>query len=260
MKIGLSTLLFGGYDRDVAVQEAHRAGYDGLELCAIPRMGDHVHPGMCDCVYDGIRYTLEKSGLVLDAVGCSGGGPGTARFEGLMETAAKVGAPYCTTGSGGLAEDEDAWKVLMGQMSAAVAVCERTQVKLSIKPHVRASVYNIDSARRFVEELDSEWIGLNIDNTHLQRSGDDPVRAVKELKDWIFTARIRDFKSDDLGIGPVENQIPGKGQADVRGYWDALAEHTKLDIVSVEMVGAKEFELDEVVRVITETIGALRAY
>ena len=259
MRIGLSTLLFGGFDRDVAIHETHKAGYDGVELCAIPGMGEHFSPGLCDCIYEGIKCTLSAAGLCLEAVGCSGG-LGSDRFEGLMEAAGKMGAPYLTTGSGGKMDSEETWVEAMATMRAALPVCERTGVKLSIKPHVGAAVYNIESSKRFMQEMDTEWIGLNLDNTHLVRHGDDPAQAVAQLKDWIFTARIRDFESDGMGIGPVENQIPGKGQTDVKAYWDALQQVDGLDIVTVEMVGSKDFELPEVVRVITETIEALKSY
>ncbi len=260
MKIGLSTLLFGGLDRDIAIHEASNAGYDGLELCSIPGMVEHFHPNMCDCIYEGIKMTLEKSGLLLESVGCSGAGPGTERFEGLMEAAADLGAKYFTVSTGGEADDEDAWATMMATMRSAIPVCERTGVKLSVMPHVRASVYSIASARRFMEEIDSEWLGLNLDNTHLERVGDCPVDAVKELREWIFTGRIRDFRSNDLGIGLTENQVPGKGQANVKGYWEALREYTDLEIVMVEIVGRRGLARSAIADIITETISVLKSY
>lgn len=259
MKIGLSTLLFGGFDRDIALNEADKAGYDGVELVAIPGMGEHFHPGLADWVYDGITYTLDKAGLILESVGC-GAAFGTERFQQLIEATAKMGAPYLTTSSGGEMDNEESWAERMAIIKEQIPLCESTGVKLSFKPHVRAAVHNIASAKRFMVEVGSEWIGLNIDNTHLARHGDDPAVAAKELRDWIFTARIRDFESDDFGIGPVENQIPGKGSSNVQAYWEALNEHTGLEIVTVEMVGAKDFELAEVVRVVTETIETLKSY
>lgn len=260
MKIGLSTLLFGGFDRDIALHHTRQAGYDGVELCAIPGMGEHFHLGLDEFIYEGIIETLDEGDLLLESVGASGGGPSTDRFHGLMQAAALLEAEFITTGSGGEMDNPDSWDATLKLFKDAVPVCEETGVRLSVKPHVRAAVYNIATARRFMEELDTPYIGLNLDNTHLQRHGDDPIEAVRELNEWIFTARIRDYKSEDFGIGPVENQIPGKGIADVKGYWDALGEHTDLDIVTVEMVGAKDFELDEVVRVVTETIEVLRSY
>jgi len=148
----------------------------------------------------------------------------------------------------------------MEHLREALPVCEDTGIKLSVKPHVRAAVHNTATALRFIEEIGSEWVGLNLDNTHLQRSGDDPVEAVEALKPCVLTARIRDFLSPDLSIGPVESQIPGKGQADVQGYLQALCTVPGLEYVTVEMAGTKDYSLSEVRRIVGETLVALRSY
>jgi len=259
MKWGCSTLLFGGYDLDTALAGIKQAGYEAVELCSIPGMGEHFKPGEDKGVYEEIRGKLEAAELYLESVGGSGS-LGTERFEPLMEAASLLGAPYLTTGSGGVSRDEESWTAVMNTIREALPICERTGVKLSIKPHVRAAVYNVATARRMIEEIGSEWLGINIDNTHLQREGDDPIQGVRELQPWIFTARIRDYRSDDLSIGPIENQIPGKGQADVRGYYEALTQVPGLEYVTVEMVGAKDLPLSEVQRIIGETIAVLRSY
>ncbi len=259
MKLGCSTLLFGGYDLDTALASIAKAGYEAIELVSIPGMGLHFEPGRGDSYYEDIKQKVADAGLVIESTGV-GGAFTKDGFEALVKATAKLGAPYITTSSGGACGDEEYWAALMRRMKCA-RVCARTYgVKLAFKPHVRGAVNNVASSRRFMEENDSEWAGLNIDNTHLQREGDDPVAAVAELAPWIMTARIRDFKSEDLGIGPVENQIPGKGQSDVKGYYDALCHVEGLEYATVEMVGSKDFELAEVQRVIEETIAVLKSY
>ncbi len=259
MKLGCSTLLFGGYDLDTALAGIAKAGYEAIELASIPGMGMHFEPGRGDAYYREIRQKVADAGLIIESTGI-GGAFIKDGFEALVKATAKLGAPCITTSSGGASGDEEYWTALMRRMKCA-RVCARTYgVKLSFKPHVRGAVNNVASSRRFMEENDSEWVGLNIDNTHLQREGDDPVAAVKELAPWILTARIRDYKSEDFGIGPVENQIPGKGQSDVKAYYEALCQVEGLEYATVEMVGSKDFELAEVQRVIEETIAALKSY
>lgn len=259
MRFGCSTLLFGGYDLDTAIKGIEQAGYDAVELSAIPGMGEHLKAGADEATCKAIRAQLDEAGLLLESVGGSGS-LGTDRLEPLLHSAAWLGAPCVTLGTGGLLDDEESWKQTMRALTAALPLCERTGVKLSVKPHVRAAVYSIATARRMMAELSSPWIGINIDNTHLQRGGDDPIEGVRELRDFILTARIRDFQSDDLSIGPIENQIPGKGTADVRGYYEALTDVPGLEVVCVEMVGAKDLPLPEVQRIIGETLTALRSY
>jgi sugar phosphate isomerase/epimerase len=244
MKLGCSTLLFGGYDLDTAIAGISEAGYEAVELGAIPGMGEHLRPGEDPAVYEAIRAKLEAAGLALESVGCSGA-LGTNRLEPLMEAAGIMGAPCVTAGTGGISDDEASWQAAIERTREALPLCQRTGVKLSVKPHVRSAVYSI---------------GVNIDNTHLQRLGEDPIQAVQELAPWILTARIRDYQSEDLSIGPLENQIPGKGRADVRGYYQALTRVPGLQYVVVEMVGTRDLALSEVQRVIGEAFVALSSY
>lgn len=259
MKFGCSSLLFGGFDLETAIEGIRQAGYEAIELASIPGMGEHFKAGAASSAYVEIRAQLEAAGLHLESVACSGA-LGTDRFQPLMAAASAMRAPCMTTGSGGHMDDEDSWQDMMRSTREAAAVCEATGVRLSVKPHVRAAVYDTATALRFMQELQSPWVGLNIDNTHLRRSGDDPVSAVHTLKEWIFTARIRDYMSDDLSIGPVENQIPGKGQADVRAYYEALTSVPGLEYVVVEMVGTRDLPLSEVRRIVGEACVALKSY
>jgi len=258
MQFACSTLLFGGYDLETALIGIKQAGYAALELSAIPGMGDHLPTGAAPHFYDDLRARLAASGLVLESVGGSGA-LGTERFAPLLAATGRLGAPYLTLSSGGIADDEGAWADALGAFRAALPLCQEHGVKLAIKPHVRQVVYNAATAQRFMGELGSEWVGLNLDNTHLLRSGDDPVAAVAQLCPWVLTACVRDILSDDFSIGRVESQIPGKGQADIAGYLRALGQVPGLKYVTVEMVGTKDFALSEVQRIIGETLVALQS-
>lgn len=259
MRFGCSTIIYGGHDLATALASIHETGYEAVELSAVPGMGEHLRLGEAPDFYDNIKALLVANDLHLESVGGSGA-LGTERFAPLMEAAATIGAPCLTLGSGGVADDLASWERLLAQVQAALPICAATGVKLSVKPHVRAAIHNSTTAQRFLEEIGSEWVGLNLDNTHLRRSGDDPVAAVEALKPWILTARIRDFKSDDLSIGAVENQIPGKGQEDVKGYLEALCSVPGLEYVVVEMVGTRDYTLTEVRRVVGEALVALQGY
>ncbi len=47
MKLGANSVLFGGYDMETAFRCIALAGYDGIELAAIPQMADHLDPDRC---------------------------------------------------------------------------------------------------------------------------------------------------------------------------------------------------------------------
>jgi len=259
MKFGCSTLLYGGYSLEEALDGIQRAGYEAIELCCIPGMGDHLDLGREDAYYEDIRSKVADCGLVIESLGASGG-LGNERFDLLLKAARLVGSPCLACGSGGKVGDEESFKAFCGLVKSALPALRQAGVKLSIKPHVGTSLKDSAMCLRFMEEVGDPMVGINLDNTHIQRHGKDPIQAVKDLRDHILTARIRDFKSQDLGIGPVENQIPGKGMSDVKGYLRALCEVPGLKVATVEIVGSKDFALSEVQRVVEETIVALKSY
>lgn len=266
MKIGCSSLLYGGYDLETAIAGLQTAGYEAIELCSIPGMGEHFRGGEAPEVYTAIREKLAAAGLALESVGCSGA-LGTERLTPLLQAARQLGAPCMTLASGGSSADEAAWVHMVETVRAALPLAEECGVKLAFKPHVRAAVYNTATALRLLEELDSPLVGLNLDNTHLARSGDDPVAAVAALREHVFTARIRDYRSSDFSVGLIEHQIPGKGAADVRGYYEALTTVPGLQYVVLEMggtdysgAGLQNLDPRELQRVIGEALVTLRAY
>jgi sugar phosphate isomerase/epimerase len=263
MKFGLSTLLYGGYDLDTALEGTKKAGYDGLELCSIPGMGLHIEPGHSDAYYNEMKAKVADAGLEIESLGASGdiqGAEGRARFKQMLEAAARMGAPCATTGAGGQADDEESYKKVLEAVHDITETCKATGVKMSIKAHVRNAVRNTETALRFMGDVDSDWIGINWDCTHVMREGDDPVESVKKLAPYIFTVRFRDTKPDGKGIGPIENQIPGKGVMDVEGIFAALKAMDGLEWITVEMVGSKDFELAEVQRVVEETLAWMKAH
>ena len=95
MKLGCSSLLYGGYDVDTAIAWLQAVGYEAIELCAIPGMGEHFKGGEPAEVYAALRSKLDAAGLYLDSVGCSGA-LGTDRFGPLLQAAAALGAPTMT--------------------------------------------------------------------------------------------------------------------------------------------------------------------
>ncbi len=258
MKIGCSTLLFGGVDFQQAIDAIKELGFDALELCSIPGMGEHLFIDQPDSYYEDVKAAIAERGLILESVGASTSlvdEAGRARFKKAIEAAAKVGAPYITSGSGGQLGDEQSFKAAVAAINEVAEVGKANGVKISIKPHVGAAVYNKDSALRMLQEVDTEWVGINFDPTHVYREGDDPIEAMMALKDHIFTARIRDTgaKPGERPIGPVENQIPGKGTMDVAAVAEAYKKVPGLEIVTVEIVGTRDMPLDEVMRVCRET-------
>ncbi len=258
MKLGCSTILYGGHDLDAALKGIRKAQYEAIELCAIPGMAPHIS---CDMSLSTARELKAKAadyGLTIESIGASGNpfkaeGVGDAPFVKLMKVAVEIGAPALATGSGGKSDDEESFTEVVETINQMARIAADLGVKISIKPHVRSAVYSTPSAIRFMGEVDRDWVGVNYDASHLWRTEppEAPEESVPKLAPYIFTARIRDtHEGHETPIGNVESQIPGRGGMDVPAICAALKQVSGLDTMTLEIVGAKEFALDEVQRVV----------
>jgi sugar phosphate isomerase/epimerase len=263
MQLGCGTLLYGGHSLDRALDGIQKAGYSHIELGAMPNMADHFQPGQPDSYYDEVRQKIESRGLAIESIGASSNILDAAtreRFIGLMEAAAKVGAPFITTGSGGKSNDEESWaEVIRVFNEHLIPAAERTGVRLSIKPHVNHAAFNCGTALRFISELQSELVRLNYDSSHIFRAHECPVMTLRALAPYLGTARIRDMVSRDVqGPGPVETQIPGNGTMPMAAIAREYRQNPLLKVVTVEIVGAQDMDAESVDSVISRTQAALK--
>jgi sugar phosphate isomerase/epimerase len=256
VELGCSTILYGGHGLDDALDGIQKAGYKAIELCAIKGMADHIPIGQSASFYDGMKDRIAEHGLALESIGGSGdihGEEGRARFIELLKIGHRIGAPAITTSSGGTADDEASFAQVVGSINELAKVAANTGVKISIKPHVRAAVYSTKTALKFREQVDRDWVGINVDASHLWRTPEQemPEESIETLAPHIFTARIRDTLSREIPIGPVETQVPGGGAMNVAAICAAI-QRLPLKYMTLEIVGTKDWELADVQRVVEE--------
>ncbi|HLH80459.1 MAG TPA: sugar phosphate isomerase/epimerase, partial [Chthonomonas sp.] len=218
MELGCSTLLYGGFPVEVALEHISRAGYRAIELAAIPGMGDHLSQEVYQSptLLKELSRKIADSGLTLESIGASTNllnPDARQRFIRLMEVGGVLGAPAITTGSGGVSDDEESFKTVVNLLNELSRVVRETGVKISIKPHVNCAVYSTRTALRLMEHVDPNYIGLNVDASHLWRTPEqeNPEETIPSLLPYLCTARIRDTKGREKPIGSVEDQIPGGG-------------------------------------------------
>ena len=252
MKLGCSTILYGIHSVDEALDGIGKAGFDGIELGAIPGMGLHVEPGWSEKQYKELRAKIADHGLMIESIAGSGNDPydpsPDSNFRKLMRAAPILGTPFITTGSGGKMDNPDDMKRAVEIFGGLAEFGKEVGTKVSIKPHVGAAVYNSTSALEFMPQVDSNWIGLNVDPSHLWRAPkwEAGADAIPKLAEYMFTGRIRDTLSHEMGIGPVETQIPGGGAMDLKACMDAFKQVPGLKIVTVEIVGTAQWELSAI--------------
>ena len=244
MELGCSTILYGGYPLDTALDHIKRAGYRAIELCAIPGMAEHLPDGAGVDELRAIRRKVHDRGLEIESVGASTNvldSERRARFVRLIQAASVLGAPAITTGSGGTSDDAASFDEVVGVWQELARIAAEQGVRLSVKPHVRAAVYSTPTALRFVERVS---VGLNFDASHLWRANETPEESLRQLAPYLATGRIRDAVSREPGgPGPIEQQIPGGGQMNLPAI---LAGMAGLPYVVLEIVGTRDMPLEQV--------------
>ncbi|MDE2999278.1 MAG: sugar phosphate isomerase/epimerase [Gemmatimonadota bacterium] len=248
MELGCSTILYGGHDLEVAVERIRAAGYRAIELCCIPGMAPHLAIGQSDAYYRDIRRRAEDHRLAIESLGASGNLDDGDRFLRILDAAASVGAPLVTTGPGGKPDNEESFMATVEKINALSAQAARRGVRLGIKPHVGNAVYNTDTAFRLMQMVDPRWVGINYDATHIWRSPqrEVPEASVGRISRYIISLRIRDVKGRQAAIGPVENQVAGQGDMDLRAQADAFRKIQGLKYAILEIVGARDMGVDDV--------------
>ncbi|MDP6776640.1 MAG: TIM barrel protein, partial [Candidatus Latescibacteria bacterium] len=196
MEIGCSTILYGGHDLKTAIDRIGATGYKAVELCAIPGMAPHLSLGESEAYYADVRDLITNAGLAIESIGASGTFADRDTFVQVLDAAAAVGAPLAATGAGGKMDDDASFKEVVDAVNAVTPDCASRGVKLSVKPHVNNAVYDTDSAHRFIQEVDADWVGINYDPTHVWRNGkmEIPEETVGRILDSILSLRIRDVK------------------------------------------------------------------
>lgn len=263
MKLGCSTILYGKNSLDDALRGIKKAGYQAIELCSIPGMGFHVETGKSAADYRSLKKKIRGHGLAIESIGASGNDPydpsPNSKFRQLMAAAAELGAPCLALGSGGKQDSADDMERAIETFNRQAEYGREIGVKISIKPHVGSVVYHTPSAHIFMQQVDSTWVGLNVDASHLWRA---PVpekgeESIPKLAEYIVTGRIRDTLSHERPIGPVETQVPGGGAMNLKGIMDAFKRVPGLKTVTLEIVGTADWPLEKIQDVVERSHRAL---
>jgi sugar phosphate isomerase/epimerase len=258
-RLGCNTVLFAMVDLNEALQHLAWAGYDGAELAYIPAMVEHVQPDQAESYYNEIKQRATDLGLGLYALECTPNAP--ERVENACRIAAALGIPVVAIGSGGKTGDEDSFRQAVDLGRTLAAIAGKHGVRLALKPHVGAAVYNTETALKAWKEIGSESLGLNFDPSHLVRAGEDVAEAARAFTaaGAMVHSHFRDCLTTQIGgpPGPPEEQIPGRGRVDVVAVIRALKEGGYEGVIDLEVIGAKGYPLGRAMGIAAETRGYL---
>jgi len=260
MKLGANTVLFGGYDMETAFKYIAMAGYDGVEVSALTGMSDHLDVTRWREQADEVKRLAETYDLEILAMEL--GRLDRDMLELAFQAANAIGCPIVNCGPGGKANDEESFQQQMAIMRDRAKLAEEYGVTLCVKAHVRASVWNTPTTLRMIESVPSPFFGVDMDPSHLWRAGEEPADSVEAVIDHIKHIHIRDCPGERGAggrPGMPHEQANGRGSVDLVRYIRVLHEGGYAGPVDLEIIGAKEYSLEQCCIIAAEARGHMQA-
>lgn len=257
MKLGANSVLFGGYDMATAFKYLAMSGYDGIELSAIDGMSEHLVLDRWQELAPEIKRLSAEYGLALLAMEQPSQDP--AIMERAFQAAAEIGIPIINCGPGGASDDEASLQQAINSLGALAEMAGQYGVTLCVKAHVGGAVYNTPTTLRVMEAISSPHFGIDMDPSHIYRGNENPVEALSAVISRVKHIHIRDCKGRQQNPGKPEMQANGRGDIDLLGYIRVLHEHGYTGPVDLEIIGAREYTVEQCCVIAAESRGHMQA-
>ncbi|HZG88193.1 sugar phosphate isomerase/epimerase [Paenibacillus sp.] len=258
IRLGVNSVLFKQFDFETAARHIARCGYDGVEIAAIAGMCEHVDVFRWQEQKDDILRIAEETGLALLSMEVAT--LDEERLTAALEAAAGLGIGIVNVGPGGKSGSDDDLSQSIERLARMAKKAGELGVTLCVKAHVGNAVYNTPTTLRAMEAIDDPAFGIDMDPSHIHRSGENAEEALPAVLSRVRHIHIRDCKGREQGPGPIELQACGRGDIDLFGYCKAMVDGGYDGPVVLEVIGSKpEHTLAEVSIVAAESYGYLNA-
>lgn len=257
MKLGANSVLFGGYDMETAFRYIRMAGYDGIEVSAIDGMSEHLVLDRWQEIAPQVRQLARDYELELLAM--EQPRRDAALMEKAMQAAVEAGIPIINCGPGGKTDDPSTLQQSIDELAALARMAEKYGVTLCVKAHVGAAIYNTPTTLKVMEAITSPAFGIDMDPSHIYRANENPVEAIAAVISRVKHVHIRDCKGRQQGPGKPEDQANGRGDIDLVGYIRVLHEHGYTGPLDLEIIGAKDYALEQCCIIAAESRGHMQA-
>lgn len=257
VRLGVNTVLFGKYDLRTAMQHIKWAGYDAAEVSAIKGMCEHL------CLDSWKRDAADIKALVQDLqlplTAMEEAGLEEDRLMMAYEAGAEIGIPVVNVGPGGSKDVPEDLPKSIDLLAKMAEKAEPFGLTLCVKAHVGASIWNTPTSLKAMEQITSPAFGIDMDPSHIHRSGEVPKDALKQVIQRVKHVHIRDCQGPGPSPGVPELQACGRGEIDLMGYCDVMVKAGYDGPVNLEVIGAGEYELSRCAIIAAESYGYLNA-
>lgn len=257
IKLGVNTVLFGGYDFRTAMEHIKWAGYDAVEISALKGMGEHLPLDDWKAHAQEIRAVSEDLQLPITAMEAA-----TLEEERLMrafEAGAALNIPIVNVGPNGSKDNPDDLKTCIETLALRAEQAARFGVTLCVKAHVGAAIWSTPSTLEAMAQIDSPAFGIDMDPSHIHRAGEIPKEALAKVISRVKHIHIRDCMGPGPSPGAPELQACGRGEIDLMGYCKVMADAGYQGPVNLEIIGATEYPLSRCAIIAAESYGYLNA-
>ena len=257
MRLGVNTVLFGGFDLRTALQHIKWAGYDAAEISAIQGMCEHLCLESWKRDAADIRAMVEDLQLPLSAMEVAS--LEEARLMAAFEAGAEIGIPIVNVGPGGEKGNAEHLKHSIETLAKMAEKAEPFGVTLCVKAHVGAAIVDTPTTLEAMAQIDSPAFGIDMDPSHIHRAGEVPKEALAKVVQRVKHVHIRDCQGPGPSPGTPELQACGRGEIDLMGYCRVLADAGYTGPVNLEVIGAAEYPLERCAIIAGESYGYLNA-
>ncbi|NMB97693.1 MAG: sugar phosphate isomerase/epimerase [Clostridiaceae bacterium] len=238
IKLGVNTVLFKGYTFREAAEAIKKAGYDGLEISAIKGMCEHLNLDDWKSQKNEIKSIMEEFNL--EMLSTEVASLDEERLMKAFEAGAEIGIPVINIGPGGKSDDEDSLKATLDTISKMSEKASDFGVILCVKAHVGASIYNTPTTLKAMDYIKSPSFGIDMDPSHIYRSGEFPEEALPKVIKRVKHIHIRDCKGRGPSPGEPSLQACGRGDINLFGYFKAMVDAKYEGPVCLEVIGPEQ--------------------
>lgn len=257
IKLGVNSVLFGGYDFATAAKHIKVAGYDGVEISAIKGMCEHLVLDHWREQSNELKQIVADSGLVFLSTEVAS--LDEDRLMQAFEAGAEIGIPIINVGPGGKSDVEEDFQ---RQTDAIARMAEKAGsfgVTLCCKAHVGGSIYNTPTTLRAMDKIQHPAFGVDMDPSHIYRANENPEEALASVISRTKHIHIRDCKRRGPNPGTPPMQACGRGDINLYGYCKAMVDGGYDGPVCLEVIGANKLPLTQVSAIASESYGYLNA-
>lgn len=257
IRLGVNSVLFGGYDFATAAKYIALAGYDGVEISAIKGMCEHLELDRWQEQAGDVQKIAEDHGLAILSMEVAS--LDEERLTKAFEASQAIGNPIVNIGPGG---KTDVAGDLERQIEVIARLAEKAaayNVTLCVKAHVGSAIYNTPTTLRAMEAIRTPGFGVDMDPSHIYRAGENPAQALEKVLSGVKHVHIRDCKGPGPSPGTPANQACGRGDIDLAAYCQVMVDGGYKGPVCLEVIGAGDHELAAVVAIASESYGYLNA-